>query len=622
MTLTAGALDYRSPRTSGSSPLADASGPNGVGSPGTLLDLGGSYELVVPVRFTFQRTVAGQNSTLTLAGTLVGFATPHVQITLAGGVLQAVADNTGATITLDHSGSATVLQGRQFPDSAIEQIAISAGDADKTVNIVAAARPVTLNAGGGNTVVHLGGGRGGLAAFTSSVYVYTIPVLPLAPCVKVKADDKDCGGIDHYSLTVTGTTYNIYKNPSVLGFSFSTIGLCEVDFIAGHNSSDTVDILSTPAGVLTTVDTAANDAVNVGNPAHGVQDILGPVYLNNVNTAYGGPFQSNLRVDDSGDLAGQAATLSVTGPLGQIAGLAPALISYTSASLSALTVTTGSGNDAIFAASTAVGVPVTLFNSGGQDTLAGASSNDQFWALTGLDTGWLSGAGFGSNIRFWTYQNLAGNAANDTFVFWDGAGVSGTIDGGGGVNALDYTAYSTTVIVDLPLGQATGVFGFNPNGIANIQNVTGGFGGPEWGPGAPYNVLVGNGGNVLTGGDGRRNLLIAGASASTLQGGNADDVLVGGTTAWDANLFALQQIMLEWTQHAPDDYNTRCNDLQYGGGLNGPFILDATTVFDNGGGNVLTGHNGGPTELNLYYGTAADLAASDGNFPTEVGVVV
>jgi hypothetical protein len=31
-----------------------------------------------------------------------------------------------------------------------------------------------------------------------------------------------------------------------------------------------------------------------------------------------------------------------------------------------------------------------------------------------------------------------------------------------------------------------------------------------------YNILVGNGGNVLTGGSGRRNLLSAGASASRL----------------------------------------------------------------------------------------------------------
>src|SRR5262249_22646735 len=49
--------------------------------------------------------------------------------------------------------------------------------------------------------------------------------------------------------------------------------------------------------------------------------------------------------------------------------------------------------------------------------------------------------------------------------------------------------------------------------------------------GAPgsYNILVGNGRNVLTGGNGRRNLLIAGnngVAGSTLIGGDQDDILI------------------------------------------------------------------------------------------------
>jgi hypothetical protein len=105
-------------------------------------------------------------------------------------------------------------------------------------------------------------------------------------------------------------------------------------------------------------------------------------------------------------------------------------------------------------------------------------------------------------------QNLTGGAGADTFVFADGAGVDGTIDGGGGTNTLDYSAYSSSVLVDLQTGFATGVGA----GIANIQNVTGGAGGGS----GVYNILVGNGGNFLRGGDDRRNLLIAGASASLI----------------------------------------------------------------------------------------------------------
>ena len=35
-------------------------------------------------------------------------------------------------------------------------------------------------------------------------------------------------------------------------------------------------------------------------------------------------------------------------------------------------------------------------------------------------------------------QNLTGGAGADTFVFADGAGIDGTIDGGDGTNTLDY----------------------------------------------------------------------------------------------------------------------------------------------------------------------------------------
>jgi hypothetical protein len=171
-------------------------------------------------------------------------------------------------------------------------------------------------------------------------------------------------------------------------------------------------------------------------------------------------------------------------------------------------------------------------------------------------------------------------------------GVALTLDASSGTNTLDYTNYPANVLVNLQTGTATGFAG----GIANVQNVTGASGGPA----GSYNILVGNGGNVLTGGSGRRNLLIAGASASTLIGGNGDDILIGGTTAYDqeADLASLRAIMDYWAGTA-DDYATRVANLLAG---NGVPLLDATTVMNNGGGNTLLGHGGGAGELNLYYG--------------------
>ena len=163
-----------------------------------------------------------------------------------------------------------------------------------------------------------------------------------------------------------------------------------------------------------------------------------------------------------------------------------------------------------------------------------------------------------------------------------------SLDAGGGTNTLDYTGYAGNVLVNLPLGTATGF-----STISRIQNVKGASGGPA----GSYNLLVGNGGNVLTGGNGRRNLLIGGGAASTLVGGDGEDILIAGTTDYDTNTAALLDIMSVWT--GADSYANRVarlvDDPSYA------FSLNAATVHSNGGGNTLTGKPGGSTALDLYF---------------------
>jgi hypothetical protein len=219
------------------------------------------------------------------------------------------------------------------------------------------------------------------------------------------------------------------------------------------------------------------------------------------------------------------------------------------------------------------------------------------WNITGSNAGTLTSSSIAGPVSFASVQNLGGGAASNTFVFSDGAAISGNLDGGTGGGALDYTAYSSSVVVDLQTGAATGAGG----SIAHIQNVTGGSGGGD----GVYNILVGNGGNTLTGGNGRRNLLIAGSSASTLQGGDDDDILIGGTTAYDKDVASLLALMDYWSGSS-DDYGTRVANLLAG---NGVPLLDPTTVTSNGGGNTLTGSAG----LNLYYGSDSDTTDFDPN---------
>jgi hypothetical protein len=153
---------------------------------------------------------------------------------------------------------------------------------------------------------------------------------------------------------------------------------------------------------------------------------------------------------------------------------------------------------------------------------------------------------------------------------------------------------TTGVYVNLQTGEATELRG----GIANIQNVTG----------SPFDdVLVGNGGNVLNG-EGGRNLLIAGATASTLIGGPGEDILIGGTTDYDHDAAALAAILAEWSNPTLD-YATRVANLIAGNGV--PALTPSTlndlvnqpgTVHGNGGSNTLLGGSA----LDLFFGNLSN----------------
>jgi hypothetical protein len=85
-------------------------------------------------------------------------------------------------------------------------------------------------------------------------------------------------------------------------------------------------------------------------------------------------------------------------------------------------------------------------------------------------------------------------------------------------------------------------------------------------------------------------------SGSTLIGGDRDDILIGGSTAYDreAGLTSLNAIMAYWSGTA-DDYQTRVANLLSG---NGVPLLAATTVTGNRLGNTLADGAG----QGLFYG--------------------
>jgi acrosin len=429
-------------------------------------------------------------------------------------------------------------------------------------------------------------------AGTSTSYVQFIVGYPLENIQGALTIHGKAGGTDFLEVS------DFSPNPQTFTVTANTVSRTGMAPIVYDNQ--TVLALATSSQALATVNVQSTLPVTyIALLKAGDQATLSaPGIHNTFGVASGGAV--SVTVDDSSDSMPRTAAFT-TDPTYRylLNGLAASPIYLNLDPGSSMQVLGGSGGNTFNVQGLLAGTTLSLSGGSGTNTLQGPNS-DTTWQITGSNAGSFTGG-----VSFTAMQNLVGGAGADTFVFADGAGVSGNIDGGGGTNTLDYSAYaSSNVLVNLQTAFATGV-----GSIANIQNAKGANGG---GASGLYNILVGNGGNVLTGGNARRNLLIAGASASTLIGGDDDDILIAGTTDYDADpqwQAAFAAIMNEWTQAT--DYTARVDHLMNGGGLNDPYLLNSATVHSNGGGNALTGHGGGATERNLYFASLADTTDQD-----------
>lgn len=117
------------------------------------------------------------------------------------------------------------------------------------------------------------------------------------------------------------------------------------------------------------------------------------------------------------------------------------------------------------------GVESVVGSGSGHDRVRGPAAASTF-QMTGANAFQVGG------VSFTAFENILGGAADDTFAFSGNATLSGTLDGGGGSNTLDYTTYGTSVIIDLENGAATGIIGGFENiatftGSGNIDTITG-----------------------------------------------------------------------------------------------------------------------------------------------------
>lgn len=496
------------------------------------------------------------------------------------------------------------------------------------------------------------------------------------------------GGIANIQ-NITGTAFNDHLTGNAAANVISANG--GVDVIAGGGGNDTI-ILGNTQGAATTVTDGAGSATLVGPNVANTWTLIG-VGSGNVNgiafsgiaNLTGGSANDVFKFGNLGALAGKvnggagANTLDYTGRLSAVTvNLATAAATATAGFLSIQAFVGGSASDTLVGPNAASTWSINGANSGTVGTfsysavegLTGGSANDVFkfgalgsqsgmvnggagvntldystagaaatvnlatntatrtggianiqavagstiagdrligtnaastWKVTAQNAGTLNGT-----FSFSGVENLVGGSAVDIFQMSSGATVSGKIDGGGGGDWLDESAYLTPVTVDLTLGTATGASG----GIANIRNVIGGAGGNTLTGNAQGNVLVGGAGiDTIKGGSGR-SVLIGGKGVDKVTGGSSDDVIIGNSTSFDHNEAALASILAEW--QSANTYAQRINHLKLGGGLNGANTLVlGVSVPNDLAADVLAGGAGSDWFLKDALDSITDVSATE-----------
>jgi hypothetical protein len=473
---------------------------------------------------------------------------------------------------------------------------------------------------------------------SQTVNLYDGKITGLAPApIYWTPNSTTSGGVVNFAV-IGGSGANTFNVFGTSNFVFPPGFLAtETDLVTG-GGLDTVNVKATggilevdPWSVTTSMGSA--DTITVGSLAPSLGGTLANI---NGLVVVDSHQASQLIVDDSGDSTGRAATLTSDSTLflnsSALIGMAPADIEWTPLNANLpVAVYAGSGNDSLTVSSqppnpvsfnggdgtnSLIGPDVastffiTASNSGSVgnvsftsvQNLTGGAANDTFAFQTGGNlSGSINGSGgintligpdSGSTFRitgtnagtmgsigFSSIQNLVGGAGNDAFAFGTFGSLSGKIDGAGGTNTLDYSAYVGNVAVDMPLKIATGVIG----GINHIQNVIGSIG---------NDLIVGDANpHVFIGGTGR-NIIIGGAGSDQITGGGGDNILIGGTTIWDANLTALSALFQAWT-NTNVGFDQRVNALRQGIVAGGhTYALNSSTVHADNSPDSLIGGPG------------------------------
>jgi hypothetical protein len=355
---------------------------------------------------------------------------------------------------------------------------------DYDVTSTAAATPVTINTGGGNDTVNVGAG-------VLDNLPGAVTVSGQGGTVALDVNDQSATTNKLYTLTAANFT-----RPSFGGLTYSGIGTLTINAETGLNqaSPQIIDVQGTASGTTTTLNamTGAHDigVGAVGNSTNSLSALRGPLTID------GQGYTDILSLYDTTSNAGRtytfgAGTTTGTDTISATAdanGLAPALITYGSA-LAEVALFGTNYNDTCDMASLPHGTPMVLNMMNGQNTAQSSLPGNSTWSIY-PPAGGAATVTLDNQVTFGQPWNLLGGPGSDAFTFVPqygaNGGIGGFIDGGGGINALDYSQWlsrdgETGVSVQLAdppaSGTASGV-GLGSGGVPtpavrDIQNLIG-----------------------------------------------------------------------------------------------------------------------------------------------------
>jgi fibronectin-binding autotransporter adhesin len=165
----------------------------------------------------------------------------------------------------------------------------------------------------------------------------------------------------------------------------------------------------------------------------------------------------------------------------------------------------------------------TIDGSAGNDSLA-ADNVVNIWNISGADSGNVTNLGGFVNI-----ENLVGRTDVDSFVFDPSGTISGSIDGGSGIDEVDLSLRTGTISVDLTSGEYTNIESFSGNGANSTLTATSIIN--TWtlssaNSGTLNGIDFVDFASLVGGSDSDTFILSGGAPGNSMTGGGGDDTIV------------------------------------------------------------------------------------------------